>query len=96
MMEEANTMVDDYLAVAMRAQRTAIHTALRLSPGAFIFQRNMLLDIRLIANSMEIIREQRQHLINKQLQRHNAKPISYDYLVNDLILIKVNDWILSY
>jgi transposase InsO family protein len=89
-MEEANTMVDDCLALAMRAQRTAIHTALRLSPGAFVFQRDMLLDIPLIAN-MELIRERRQHLINEQLRRHNAKRISYDYLVNDLILIKVDD-----
>jgi hypothetical protein len=89
-MAEANTMVDDCLALAMRAQRTAIHTALRLSPGAFVFQRDMLLDIPLIAN-MEIIRERRQHLINEQLRRHNAKRISYDYLVNDLILIKVDD-----
>ena len=50
----------------------------------------MSLDIPLIAN-MELIRERRQHLINEQLRRHNAKRISYDYLVNDLILIKVDD-----
>jgi transposase InsO family protein len=49
-MVEAAAMVDECLALAMRAQRTAIHTALRLSPGAFVFQRDMLLDIPLIAN----------------------------------------------
>jgi hypothetical protein len=64
----ASTMVDDCLALAMKAQRTAIHTALRLSPGAFVFQRDMLLDIPLIAANMELIRERRQHLINEQLR----------------------------
>eukprot|EP00978_Attheya_sp_CCMP212_P026564 scaffold87600_cov35-Attheya_sp.AAC.1 len=81
-MEEAYAMIDACLALAMRAQRTAIQTGLRLSPGAFVFQRDMLLDIPLIAN-MELIRERKQHLINEQLRRHNARRISYDYLVND-------------
>jgi hypothetical protein len=89
-MVEAAAMVDECLALAMRAQRTAIHTALRLSPGAFVFQRDMLLDIPLIAN-IELIRERKQHLINEQLRRHNARRISYDYLVNDQVLIIVDD-----
>ena len=38
---EAAAMVDECLALAMRAQQTAIHTALRLSPGAFVFQHDM-------------------------------------------------------
>jgi hypothetical protein len=89
-MEEANAMIDECLALATRAQRTAIHTGLRLSPGAFVFQRDMLLDIPLIAN-MELIRERKQHLINEQLRRHNARRISYDYLVDDQVLIIVDD-----
>eukprot|EP00978_Attheya_sp_CCMP212_P012379 scaffold30799_cov50-Attheya_sp.AAC.2 len=66
-MEEANAMIDECLALAMRAQQTAIHTGLRLSPGAFVFQCDMLLDIPLIPN-MKLIREQKQHLINEQLR----------------------------
>jgi hypothetical protein len=89
-MAEAAAMVDECLALSMRAQRTAIHTALRLSPGAFVFQRDMLLDIPLIAN-IELIREWKQHLINEQLQGHNARRISYDYQVDDQVLIIVDD-----
>ncbi len=81
-----NTMVDECLASAMRAHRTAIHGALRLSPGAFVFQRDMLLDVPIIAN-MNIIRERRQHLINEQLRRHNTRRISHDYRVNDQVLM---------
>ena len=57
MVIDAAAMVDECLAIAMRAQRTAIHTALRLSPGAFVFQQDMLLDIPLIANMEVILRE---------------------------------------
>eukprot|EP00978_Attheya_sp_CCMP212_P012156 scaffold30211_cov54-Attheya_sp.AAC.2 len=63
---EAAVMVDECLSLVIRAQRTAIHTALKLSPGAFVFQRDMLLDVLLIAN-MELIQERKQHLINEQL-----------------------------
>jgi hypothetical protein len=75
----ANTMVDECSASAMRAHRTAIHGVLRLSPGAFVFQQDMLLDVPIIAN-MNIIQERRQHLINEQLRRHNARRISHDYI----------------
>eukprot|EP00978_Attheya_sp_CCMP212_P032674 scaffold128677_cov51-Attheya_sp.AAC.1 len=89
-MAEANAMIDVCLALAMRAQRTAIHAGLKLSPGAFVFQHDMLLDIPLIAN-MELIREWKQHLINEQLQQYNARRISYDYLVNDQEVLSIVD-----
>eukprot|EP00978_Attheya_sp_CCMP212_P001209 scaffold2532_cov42-Attheya_sp.AAC.1 len=89
-MEEANTMIDEWLALAMRGQQTAIHTGLRLSPGAFVFQSDMVLDISLKAN-MELIQERKQHLINEQLRRHNARRISYNHLVNAQVLIIVDD-----
>ena len=46
----------------------------------------MLLDVPIIAN-MNIIRERRQHLINEQLRRHNARRISHDYRVDDQVLM---------
>ena len=38
-----------------------------------------------------MFREQKQYLINEQLRHHNARRISYNYLVNDQILIIMDD-----
>jgi hypothetical protein len=36
----------------MHATRATVHRSLRISPGALIFQRDMFLDIPLIANQL--------------------------------------------
>jgi transposase InsO family protein len=87
-LEEAQLLVDSALATTMHATRTAIHTTLRVSPGAFVFQRDMFLDIPIIAN-MQMIQERRQILINENLRRQNLKRRSFDYAVNGEVLVKI-------
>jgi hypothetical protein len=74
-LQEAQLLVDSALATIIHATPTAIHTTLRVSPGAFVFQQDMFLDILIIAN-LQTIRDRRQVLINENLHliiNHNKK-----------------------
>jgi transposase InsO family protein len=64
--EEAANLVDTALNTASYAARTAIHGTMKASPGAIIFQRDMLLNIPIIAD-FELLRDRREALINEQL-----------------------------
>ena len=72
----------------MHATRTAIHTPLRVSPGAFVVQRDMFLDIPIIAN-LQTIRDRRQVLINENLRRQNLKRRSFDYQPQQEVLVRI-------
>jgi transposase InsO family protein len=82
---EAGQVVDDALAMAGYAARTALHSTLGLSPGALVFNRDMLLDIPVIAD-WEALSAKRQHIIAKNLKAANRKRISHDYATGDKIL----------
>ena len=51
-----------------------------------VHQRDMILDIPLVAD-LELIRQNRQALIDEQLIRANRRRISHDYQPNDEVLI---------
>jgi hypothetical protein len=84
--DQANEIIDTCLATAMHAVRSTVHRSLMISPGAFVFQRDMFLDVPLIAN-LEMIRQRRQVLINERLLRSNLKRRSFDYEVGQQVLI---------
>ena len=88
---DANDLIDQCLATAMHATRVAAHTSLnKISPGSLVFQRDMFLDIPLIADIMAIT-SRREMLINNALLRANRKRISYDYAVNDDVLLQATE-----
>jgi hypothetical protein len=62
--------VDEALSIAMHAMRTGIHSTLGSSPGSLTFNRDMFLNIPLIADWYAITQRQ-EHLINKNLIREN-------------------------
>ena len=66
------------LATASYALRIAVHNTMRVSPGALVFHRDMLLDVPLIVD-LEMLRQQRQVKIDERLRRENLKRISHDY-----------------
>jgi hypothetical protein len=74
------------------AIRSTCHTALKASPGAAIFGRDMLFDIPFVADRHKI-REQRQLLTDRGNQQENAKQIDYNYKVGDKVLV-INESIL--
>ena len=66
----AKEYVDEALSIAMHAMRAGIHSTLGSSPGNRTFNRDMFLNIPLIAD-WHAITQRREHLINKNLIREN-------------------------
>jgi hypothetical protein len=77
--------IDESLSIAMHAMRAGIHTILGSSPGSLVFNRDMFLNIPLIAD-WHAITQRREHLINENLIRENQKRRRFDYLPNQCIL----------
>ena len=85
-LDDTNRMVDNALASCQHACRVAVNHAMQTSPGALAFNRDMIMNIPLIA-SLEAIQGRRQQLINENLIRANAKRISYNYQVGDRVMM---------
>ena len=89
--EDANMLVDNALATAMYAHCCSPYTSLGFySPSALVFQRDMLLDIPLIADIHTLTRN-RQALIDKRLLQANRRHTRHKFKVNDQVFIKVHD-----
>jgi len=88
--QTAQELVDTALATAMHALRSSVNRSLQMTPGAVVFQRDMLLNIPLIADLHEI-RERRQLIIDENLRKANAKRISHDHNVNELVMLIPKD-----
>ena len=85
--KHARDMVDDALSTAAHAMRSSINTALKASPGALVYSRDMFLNIPMIAD-WHLIAQRREQLINENLRRHNLCRRRYDYAVGQQVLIK--------
>ena len=83
---EAVTIIDNCFATARFAVRSAVHRTLNVSPGAMVFQRDMILPIPLIAD-FELIRQRRQAVVDDNKRRQNLRRIFHDYNVGDEVLI---------
>ena len=68
----ANNFIDKSLSIAIHAIHSSIHTTLGSSPGSLVFDRDMFLNIPLIADWYAIT-QKHEHLINKNLMRENSK-----------------------
>jgi hypothetical protein len=85
--KKANDIVQDALHKAMHAVQCALHNSLdNISPGALTFQRDMYLNIPLIANILTLA-DLRQKQIDKRLMPANANRKTHDYQVDDQVLI---------
>jgi hypothetical protein len=78
--------VDVFLDNTAWAIHSTYHTVLKSSPGAAIFEQDMLFDIPFVADWRKS-GEQRQSLTNCGNQRENTKQIDYDYKVRDKVLV---------
>ena len=84
--EDAERILDICLATAQYAIRATIHQTLKTTPGALVFNRDMLLPIPFNHN-FETIRQRRQQLIDNNNARQNSRRISHDYQPNEEVLI---------
>jgi hypothetical protein len=73
--------------ITMHAMRAGVHSTLGSSPGNLVFNRDMFLNIPLIAN-WHAITQRQKHLIHENLMRENQKRRVYDYAPQQLVLKK--------
>ena len=81
----ANQMIDVALANCLYATRATFHGSLHGSPGSLTFNRDIVLDVPVVADWLTI-QQNRQQLIDQRLIAANCKKISHDYQVGDEIL----------
>jgi hypothetical protein len=95
--------VDKSSSIAMHAMRAGVHSTLGSSPGNLVrvgvrstlgsspgnlvFNRDMFLNIPLIAD-WHAITQRQEHLINENLMRQNQKRRGHDYAPQQLVLKK--------
>ena len=70
--DQTNDIMDTCFATAAYASKVAIHRTLNMSPGALVFQRDMILNIPLITDLLHL-HEQRQIIIDERLRRANLQ-----------------------
>ncbi|MGH7974604.1 MAG: hypothetical protein ACREBR_03695 [bacterium] len=83
---QATEAVDCCLSAAMRALRIAVHSTLKISPGAAVFHRDMLLPVETIAD-WEVIQNNKQALIDANNRRENLRRFRHDYDIGDQVFL---------
>jgi hypothetical protein len=73
--------------ITMHAMQVGVHSTLGSSPGNLVFNRDMFLNIPLIAD-WPAISQRREQLILENLMRENQKIRGYDYAPQQLVLKK--------
>jgi len=89
---QAQNIVDTCFTAASYAARATIYSKLRVSPGTWVFQHDMILDVPLITDlQLELGYQCRQVKIDKCLRHANFCRRSCDYKVGDEILILLDN-----
>jgi hypothetical protein len=83
----AEQYVDEALSIAMHAIQAGVHSTLGSSPGNLVFNRDMFLNIPLIAD-WHAITQRSEHLIHENLMRENQKRRGYNYAPQQMVLKK--------
>ena len=81
--------MDTCFATAAYASKVAIHYTLNMSPGALVFQRDMILNIPLITDLLHL-HKQWQIVFDEILQQADLGHRTFDYQPGDEILILTN------
>jgi hypothetical protein len=79
-------LVDSALASAQYGLRTAVHRSLGVSPGALVFQHDMLLPIPVLVD-YNMIHQRHQAVIDNNDRRENLHCRYQDYQVGDEVLL---------
>ncbi len=84
---KAKEYIDEALSITMHAMRAGAHSTLGSRPSSLVFNRDMVLNIPLIAD-WHAITKRREHLVNENLLRENKKCCRHDYAINQRVLKK--------
>ena len=80
----------DILASVAWAIRSTHHSTLKASPAQLVFNRDMLLNIKFIAD-WETIRLRKQKDVDRNNERENSLRVDHDYHIGDKVLVTDND-----
>ena len=80
----------ELLASVAWAIRSTHHTTLQASPAQLVFSRDMMLNIKFIAD-WEAIRLRKQKQVDKDTEKENSLRVDHDYAVGDKVLITDKD-----
>jgi hypothetical protein len=68
------------------AVRSTFHTCLQSTPGQIVFGRDMIFNVKYIAN-WELIKQRKQKIINLNNKKENAKRMQHVYQVGEKVLL---------
>ena len=80
----------ELLASVAWAIRSTHHTTLQASPAQLVFGRDMLLDMKFIAD-WEAIRLRKQRDVDKNNSKENSLRVPHDYQIGDKVLVTDKD-----
>ena len=89
-LHQANEIIDTALAATIFALRTAAHNTLHTAPGSIVYNRDLLLNIPFIAD-LPKLQQNRQQVVDSNLQQANLRRHDYDYTIGGQVLIKTVD-----
>jgi len=81
---------NDILASVAWAIRSTHHSTLKASPAQLVFNRDMLLNVKFIAD-WEMIRLRKQEDVDKNNARENSLRVDHDYHIGDKVLVTDQD-----
>ena len=86
---QAKDLADEALGIAQHWLHCGVHAILGSSPRSLVFNRDMFLNIPLIAD-WQMLTKKREHLVNENLRHENLKQRKYDYEINQKVLKKLH------
>jgi hypothetical protein len=86
-MASAKGYINEALSIAMHDMRAAIHSTLGSSLESLTFNRDMFLNIPLIADWYTITQRQ-EHLTNQNLKKENQKRCQHNFVPQQRVLKK--------
>ena len=87
---DAEQKIDNALASCIHALRCAVNHTMKTSPGAMVFNRDMFMDVQLLAD-LNAIRGRKQQQIDDNNKRSNKGRIDHNYRIGEMVKLKVYD-----
>ena len=88
--QQAEQIIYNALATVIYATRCAVNHTMKTSSGALIFCRDMFVDVTIMTDLIAI-RNNRQQLIDTDLQKHNCKCYNYHHTLCHMLMVKIYD-----
>ena len=87
---DAEKKIHNALASCIHALRCAVNHTMKTSPGAMVFNRDMFMDVQLVAD-LDAIRGRKQQRIDENNKISNKKRVDHNYRVGEMVKLRVYD-----